>query len=62
MVFNVAPLLCPFIIALEIFTLKKDTAKQHCNSTKLNVPNNASLAILLGNTSRAVAGDGLHDQ
>jgi hypothetical protein len=44
-VFNVAPLLCPFIVALDIFTLKKDTAKTHCNNVELNIPDNAPLAI-----------------
>jgi hypothetical protein len=45
MAFNVAPLLCPFTAASDIFTLKKDTAKQHCNNAELNIPDNASLSI-----------------
>jgi hypothetical protein len=45
MAFNATPLLCPFTVALDIFTLKKDTAKQHCNNAKLNVPDNASLVV-----------------
>jgi hypothetical protein len=44
MALDVAPLLCPFIVASDIFTLK-DTAKMHYNNVGLNVPNNASLAI-----------------
>jgi hypothetical protein len=40
-----APLLCPFIVALDIFTLKKDTTKTHSNNTRFNVPNNAPLAV-----------------
>jgi hypothetical protein len=45
MAFDVAPLLCPFIATLDIFMLKKDIAKQHCNNAKLNIPNNASLPV-----------------
>jgi hypothetical protein len=45
MPFVTAPLLCPFIIALDIFTLKKDIAKMHCINTELNIPNNAPLAV-----------------
>jgi len=45
MVLDVAPLLCPFTIVSNIFTLKKDTSKQHYNNIGLSVPNNASLAI-----------------
>jgi hypothetical protein len=45
MAFNVAPLLCPFTIALDIFMLKKDTAKMHYNNAGLNVLNNAPLAV-----------------
>jgi hypothetical protein len=45
MVLNVARLLCPFTIVLDIFTLRKDTAKQHYNNARLNVPDNASLAV-----------------
>ncbi len=39
-----APLLCPFIVMSDIFMLK-DTAKTHCNNARLNVLDNASLAI-----------------
>jgi hypothetical protein len=39
-----APLLCPFIVALDIFTLKKDTAKTHCINVGFNVVHNAPLA------------------
>ncbi len=45
MAFIVAPLLCPFIVALDIFTLKKDITKMHCNNIGLNIPDNAPLAI-----------------
>jgi hypothetical protein len=41
----ITPLLCPFTVALDIFTLKKDIAKTHCNNTRLNIPNNAPLAV-----------------
>jgi hypothetical protein len=34
-----------FTIALNIFTLRKDTTKQHYNNIRLNVLDNASLAI-----------------
>jgi hypothetical protein len=44
MALDAAPLLCPFIVALDIFTLKKDIAKTHCNNVRLNVLNNAPLA------------------
>jgi hypothetical protein len=44
MVLVVAPLLCPFIIMSNIFTLKKNIAKTHYNA-KLNVPNNAPLVV-----------------
>ncbi len=40
-----APLLCPFIVASDIFMLKKDTAKRHCINAKLTVPDNAPLAV-----------------
>jgi hypothetical protein len=40
-----APLLCPFTVALDVFTLKKDIAKTHYNNTGLNVLNNASLEV-----------------
>jgi len=44
MALDATSLLCPFITSSDIFTLKKDIAKQHCDNTGLNVPNNASLA------------------
>ncbi len=39
------PLLCPFIIASDIFTLKKDIAKTHCINVGLNIPDNAPLVV-----------------
>ncbi len=45
MAFIAAPLLCPFTVASDIFTLKKDTAKTHCNNVGLNIPDNAPLAV-----------------
>jgi hypothetical protein len=45
MVLAVTPLLCPFIVTLDIFTLKKDIAKTHCNNVGLNIPDNAPLAV-----------------
>ncbi len=45
MAFVVTPLLCFFIVTLNIFTLKKDIAKTHYNNVGLNVPNNAPLAV-----------------
>jgi hypothetical protein len=45
MALNAAPLLCPFTIASDIFTLKKDTAKMHCSNAGFNVPDNAPLAV-----------------
>jgi hypothetical protein len=45
MALDVAPLLCPFTMELDIFMLKKDTSKQHCNNVGLNVPDNASLPV-----------------
>jgi hypothetical protein len=45
MVLAAAPLLCPFTIASDIFTLKKDTAKTHYINVGLNVPDNAPLSI-----------------
>jgi hypothetical protein len=39
------PLLCPFTIASDIFMLKKDIAKMHCNNARLNISNNAPLAV-----------------
>jgi hypothetical protein len=44
MVLNVAPLLCLFIIVLDIFTVK-DTTKTHYNNARLNILDNAPLAI-----------------
>ncbi len=41
----VASLLCPFIVILDIFMLKKDIAKMHCNNVGLNVPKNAPLVV-----------------
>jgi len=32
---------------MNIFTLKKDTSKQHCNNVGLNILDNASLAVYL---------------
>jgi len=45
MALAVTPLLCPFTVALDIFTLKKDIAKTHYNNVGLNIPNNAPLAV-----------------
>jgi len=45
MVLNATPLLCPFTVVLDIFTLKKNTAKTHYNNARLNVPNNAPLVV-----------------
>jgi hypothetical protein len=45
MVLDATPFLCPFITALDIFTLRKDIAKQHYNNILLNVLDNASLAV-----------------
>jgi hypothetical protein len=45
MALNAAPLLCPFTIMSDIFTLKQDTAEMHCNNVGLNVPDNAPLAV-----------------
>jgi hypothetical protein len=45
MALAIAPLLCPFTITLDIFTLKKDTAKTHCINAKLNVPDHAPLVV-----------------
>jgi hypothetical protein len=48
-----AVLLCPFIVASDIFMLKKDTAKTHCINVGLTVPDNAPLVVyqvaLVGN-------------
>ncbi len=38
-------LLCPFNVALDIFTLKKDITMTHNNNTELNVPDNAPLTV-----------------
>jgi hypothetical protein len=43
MALNAASLLCPFIVASNIFTPKKDTSKTHYNNTELNVLDNAPL-------------------
>jgi hypothetical protein len=40
-----APLFCPFIVALDIFTLKKDIAKMHCINAELNVLDNAPMVV-----------------
>jgi hypothetical protein len=45
MVLDATLLLCPFIIASDIFTLKKDIAKTHYNNAGLNVLDNAPLAV-----------------
>jgi hypothetical protein len=45
MAFDAASLLCPFTVALDIFMLKKDIAKTHCNNAELNVQDNAPLAV-----------------
>jgi hypothetical protein len=41
----VAPLLCPFTITLDIFMLKKDITKMHCNNAGFNVLDNAPLVV-----------------
>ncbi len=43
--FDATLLLCPFTVASNILTLKKDIAKMHYNNVRLNIPNNAPLAI-----------------
>ncbi len=45
MAFATIPLLCPFTIVTNIFTLKKNTAKMHWNNVEFNIPDNAPLAI-----------------
>ncbi len=45
MALNATPMLCPFTVVSDIFTLKKDTAKTHCSNVGLNVPDNAPLAV-----------------
>jgi len=52
MALDVAPLLCPFIIALDIFMMSKDIAKQHCNNGGFNVPDNAPLVVYQGALAR----------
>jgi hypothetical protein len=52
MVLDVTPLLCPFIIASNIFTLKKDITKTHCNNIGLNVLDNAPLAVYQATLAR----------
>jgi hypothetical protein len=52
MVLVVAPLLCPFTVASDIFTLKKDTAKTHCNNVGFNVPDNAPLLVYQATLAR----------
>ncbi len=47
MVLDVAPLLCPFTTTLDIFTMRKDIAKQHYNNAGLNILDNASLAVYM---------------
>ncbi len=42
---NPKPLLCPFNIASDIFTLKKDIAKMHYSNAGLNIPDNAPLTV-----------------
>jgi hypothetical protein len=45
MAIDIAPLLCPFTVASNIFTMKKDTTKTHYNNVGLNVPDNAPLVV-----------------
>jgi hypothetical protein len=45
MALDAAPLLCPFAVASNIFTLKKEIAKTHCNNARLNILDNAPLAV-----------------
>jgi hypothetical protein len=45
MALAIALLLCTFIVALDIFTLKKDIAKTHCINVGSNVLDNAPLAV-----------------
>jgi hypothetical protein len=45
MAFDVTPLLCLVTVTSDIFTLKKDIAKTHCNNFGLNILNNAPLMI-----------------
>ncbi len=45
MVLDVTSLLCLFTTTSDIFTLRKDAAKQHCNNVGFNIPDNASLVV-----------------
>jgi hypothetical protein len=45
MAFAIASLLCPFTIASDIFMLKKETTKTHYINARLNVPDDAPLAV-----------------
>ncbi len=45
MALNATSLLCPFTIASDIFTLKKDTAKTYYSNVGFNVPDNAPLVV-----------------
>jgi len=46
MALNVAlPLLCPFTVTSNIFTLKKDTSETHYNNTGINILDNAPLTV-----------------
>jgi hypothetical protein len=45
MALDATPLLCPFTVASDIFTLKKNITKTHCNNVGLNVPYNAPFAV-----------------
>ncbi len=46
MALDIALLLCPFTITLNIFTLK-DTTKTHSNNVGFNIPHNAPLVVYL---------------
>jgi hypothetical protein len=48
MVFDAALLLCLFIIASDIFTLKKEIAKTHNNNAGLNILNNVTRSQVTG--------------
>jgi len=45
MTFATTPLLCPFTVALDIFMLNKDTSNMHYNNVRLNILDNAPLAV-----------------
>ncbi len=45
MALGVVALMCPFTIASDIFTLKKNIVEMHYNNAKLNVPDNAHVAV-----------------